>query len=79
MCVNAGSRAVVQRKVGDRCIVTLPSKQEMSLPQECMAVVGHVSNEEYSSIPIGSPNRLRWLGYRPRSGLWHRKDGRSVA
>ena len=26
--------------------------------------------------PIGSAQRLRWLGYRPRSGLWQRKTGR---
>lgn len=24
----------------------------------------------------GSPNRMRWLGIRPRSGLWKRKSGR---
>lgn len=41
-----------------------------------MAVVGRVSNEEHSSQHIGSAQRLRWLGFRPRSGLWHRKDGR---
>nr|CAG4642010.1 EOG090X0COM [Eurycercus lamellatus] len=76
VCVNAGTRAILTRKVGDRCIIQLPSKQELSLKQDCMAVVGHVSNEEHSSIPIGSARRLRWLGYRPHSGLWHRKDGR---
>lgn len=76
IAVAAGSRAILVRKVGDRCILQLPSKHEMSLNQECMAVVGHVSNEEHSSQHIGSAQRLRWLGYRPRSGLWHRKDGR---
>lgn len=25
--------------------------------------------------PIGSAQRARWLGKRPRSGLWQRKDG----
>nr|CAG4650452.1 EOG090X0COM [Sida crystallina] len=74
--VNAGSHALLSRKVGSRCIVQMPSKQEVSLKQECMAVVGQVSNPLYNTIPIGSPNRLRWLGFRPRSGLWHRKDGR---
>nr|CAG4643475.1 EOG090X0COM [Ilyocryptus agilis] len=76
IAVNAGSRATLIRKVADRCIVQLPSKQEVSLKQECMAVVGRVSNEIHSSIHIGGPQRLRWLGYRPRSGLWQRKDGR---
>ena len=43
-----------------------------------MATVGHVSNEDHNTKHIGSPNRLRWLGFRPRSGLWHRKDGRYI-
>lgn len=76
IAVSAGSRAILVRKVGNRCIIQLPSKQEVSLKQECMATVGHVSNEEHSSQHIGSAQRLRWLGFRPRSGLWHRKDGR---
>nr|CAG4651296.1 EOG090X0COM [Simocephalus serrulatus]SVE94478.1 EOG090X0COM [Simocephalus serrulatus] len=76
IAVVAGSRAFLVRKVGDRCIVQMPSKQELSLKQECMATVGRVSNEEHSSHHIGSAQRLRWLGFRPRSGLWHRKDGR---
>jgi len=76
IAVSAGSRAMITRKVGSRTVVQLPSKQELSLKQECMATVGQVSNVEHSSIPIGSAQRLRWLGYRPRSGLWTRKDGR---
>nr|CAG4648862.1 EOG090X0COM [Polyphemus pediculus] len=76
IAVSAGSCATLVRKVADRCVVQLPSKQELSLKQECMATVGQVSNLEHSSIPIGSPQRLRWLGYRPHSGLWQRKGGR---
>lgn len=30
----------------------------------------------HSETPIGSPNRNRELGNRPRSGLWQRKTGR---
>nr|SVE75366.1 EOG090X0COM [Daphnia dolichocephala] len=76
IAVSAGSRAILVRKVGDRCVIQLPSKHEMSLKQECMATVGHVGNEEHNTKHIGSAQRLRWLGFRPRSGLWHRKDGR---
>jgi len=76
IAVSAGSRALITRKVGSRTVVQLPSKHELSLKQECMATVGQVSNVEHSSIPIGSAQRLRWLGYRPRSGWWTRKDGR---
>lgn len=38
-------------------------------------ISGRLSNVIHSSIPIGSPNRARELGFRPRSGLWHRKKG----
>ncbi|XP_076357380.1 mitochondrial ribosomal protein L2 [Tachypleus tridentatus] len=74
-CRAAGSCAQLLRKVDKFCIVQLPSKQEISLPEECMAVVGRVSNIDYNKKPIGSANRNRWLGRRPRSGWWHRKDG----
>jgi large subunit ribosomal protein L2 len=41
-------------------------------------VVGTVSIHPLKALPIGSPNRMRWIGDRPRSGLWKRKDGRQV-
>jgi len=74
--VNAGGRGTIVKKVGDRVIVRLESKDEFSFSKYCMAVSGRISNENHCNIPIGSPNKLRELGYAPRSGLWHRKDGR---
>ena len=72
----AGTFGTVLRKEGDRVVIKLPSKREYSLDQHCMATVGRLSNELHSSTPIGSAQKLRELGYRPRSGLWHRKTGR---
>lgn len=37
---------------------------------------GRVSNIDHNKIPIGSAQKNRELGNRPRSGLWQRKDGR---
>ncbi|CAB3377289.1 Hypothetical predicted protein [Cloeon dipterum] len=74
-CKSAGSFATIGPKVGNEVLINLPSKRKFYLNEECMAVVGRVSNEIHSSIPIGSAQRLRWLGYRPRSGLWQRKSG----
>lgn len=37
---------------------------------------GRLSNPGFEDEHIGSPNRLRELGFRPRSGLWQRKTGR---
>ncbi|GIY94924.1 39S ribosomal protein L2, mitochondrial [Caerostris extrusa] len=74
-CRAAGTSAQYLKKIDNKCLVQLPSKRQILLDGKCMVVVGQVSNIEHGSIPIGSPNRLRWLGKRPRSGLWHRKDG----
>lgn len=35
-----------------------------------------MSNIDHNKIPVGSAQRKRELGYRPRSGLWQRKTGR---
>ena len=45
------------------------------MPQEAQCVVGTVSIHPLKALPISSPNRMRWMGIRPRSGLWQRKDG----
>lgn len=72
----AGCYATITRKFDDRVVVTLTNKREYALLQNCMAVVGRVSNVEHSRTHIGSAQKLRELGYRPRSGLWQRKSGR---
>ncbi|KAG8232610.1 hypothetical protein J437_LFUL010733 [Ladona fulva] len=72
----AGTYAVILRRSGDRVILQLPSKHEVSLQKECMAVVGRLSNIMHNKTHIGSAQRNRELGNRPRSGLWQRKDGR---
>ena len=49
---------------------------QYSFDQRCQCVVGKVSIHPLKALHIGSPNRMRWLGIRPQSGLWHRKTGR---
>jgi len=73
---GAGTFCTILRKAGQSIVVQIPTKREIALEPTCVAVVGRVSNAIHSSIPIGSPNNLRHLGYRPRSGLWHRKTGK---
>lgn len=72
----AGTFGMVMKHDEDRVIVQMPSKKHFSLHQTCMATVGRLSNIEHGSTPIGSAQRNRELGNRPRSGLWHRKEGR---
>lgn len=71
----AGTSAQLVRKVGDRCILRMPSKREINVAQECMATLGRVSNINHNKEHIGKAGRNRWLGVRPQSGWWHRKTG----
>lgn len=73
----AGCYATIIRKFDDRVVILMPNKREIALLQKCMATVGRLSNVDHAKTPIGSPNRNRELGNRPRSGLWQRKGGRS--
>ncbi|XP_022131163.1 39S ribosomal protein L2, mitochondrial [Pieris rapae] len=72
----AGTFGTILRRQNDRIVVQMPSKRLFSFNEHCMAVVGRLSNVDHGNTPIGSPQRNRWLGNRPRSGLWKRKDGR---
>lgn len=74
---SAGCAATIVRKdPNDRVVIEVPSKKQFSLPQECMCTVGRLSNVEHADTPIGSAQANRWLGNRPRSGLWQKKTGR---
>ncbi|XP_055535295.1 39S ribosomal protein L2, mitochondrial [Wyeomyia smithii] len=73
---SAGTYGTILRKFGDLVVVQLPSKQEFAFKRTCMATVGRVSNIHHNKTPIGSAQKNRELGNRPRSGLWQRKDGR---
>lgn len=76
----AGAFGTILRKFedkdGPRVVVQLPTKKEFGFMHTCMATVGRVSNVDHGKTHVGSVQKLRELGYRPRSGLWHRKTGR---
>lgn len=73
---KAEEDAKIIRKQGDKIVIKCWDRLEFAIPQEAQCVVGSVSIHPLKAMPIGSPNRMRWLGIRPRSGLWQRKDGR---
>uniref|UniRef100_A0A8D8W7A3 39S ribosomal protein L2, mitochondrial n=2 Tax=Cacopsylla melanoneura TaxID=428564 RepID=A0A8D8W7A3_9HEMI len=78
---SAGNSVLLVRNLHDTIVIQLPSKQEVAISKHCMAVVGRISNPDHINDHIGTPNRLRELGNRPRSGLWQRKtghDGRKI-
>lgn len=74
-CIAAGSKAEIVKRLPDSVTVKLPHGDQYKIDRECMAVVGQVSNVGHGDIQLWCPQRKRWLGKRPRSGQWHRKDG----
>ena len=74
-CHAAGSSAEVVNQIEDRVIVKLPSDLTLSLDRQCMATVGQVSHASNQDEKMSHPADKRDLGFRPRSGLWQRKDG----
>ena len=74
-CRAAGSSALISNQIDDRIIVKLPSGLDLSLDKNCMATVGQISRATYKDEKLSHPVDTRDLGYRPRSGLWQRKDG----
>lgn len=75
MIKAAGTTGTITRKIGKKVVVQLPTKRELCLDPQCMATVGRVSNVTHGQQHVGSAQRRRWLGRRPASGLWQRKDG----
>jgi len=65
MIRSAGMGATVLAHEGDYVQVTLPSSEVRKFNKEVMASIGHLSNQEHSSITIGKAGRSRWLGRRP--------------
>lgn len=74
-CIAAGTHATIHRRLGDTVTIKLTNGREITLNERCMVTVGKVSNPNHYTVNILVPQRLRWKGIRPASGLWHRKDG----
>ncbi|XP_037718294.1 39S ribosomal protein L2, mitochondrial [Drosophila subpulchrella] len=72
----AGTFGTILRKFDDKVVVQLPSKREFAFQRTCMATVGRLSNPDHNKEHVGSAQRMRELGNRPRSGLWKRKEGK---
>jgi len=74
--MGAGNKGTVLRRRKDgRVVVQVRERLQVALEPTCNAVVGQVSNEFFDKVHVGSATRLRWIGFRPRSGLHQRKTG----
>ncbi|XP_054164281.1 39S ribosomal protein L2, mitochondrial-like [Oppia nitens] len=73
---GAGNFAEIVRRVGKKNYLKLRlPEREICIDERCMVTIGRMSNPYHHTINRMCPQRSRWLGYRPRSGAWHRKDG----
>lgn len=74
-CIVAGSSATILKRSADNVTIKLPNDDTYKIDKACMAVVGQMSNVGHADVQLLCPQRTRWLGKRPGSGQWHRKDG----
>lgn len=74
-CLAAGSSAEIVKRAADGVTVKLPHEDQFKIDKTCMAVVGKMSNTDHEWVEMWCPQRVRWLGKRPGSGQWRRKDG----
>jgi large subunit ribosomal protein L2 len=65
MARSAGSYVQLIGKDTGRAQVRLSSGEVRSIPDQCMATIGAVSNPDHQNITIGKAGRKRWLGVRP--------------
>lgn len=73
--LGAGSFAEITKRAIDGVTIKMSYGDSYKLDRQCMAVVGQLSNIDHKFVQMWCPQRNRWLGKRPRSGQWHRKDG----
>ncbi|KAI2809445.1 54S ribosomal protein L2 mitochondrial [Blomia tropicalis] len=72
----AGQYAELTRRVGRRNYLTeCRGHREFCIDSKCMVTVGRLSNPYHDEINLMCAQRSRWLGRRPKSGAWHKKDG----
>lgn len=69
----AGTYGTILRKFDKYVVVQDTRKHELAFHETCMATVGRVSNIGHQDVKLGSHQKNRELGNRPRSGLWQRK------
>jgi large subunit ribosomal protein L2 len=63
---SAGSYVQLLARDGNKAILKMPSGETRTVPTECLATVGTVSNGDHSLVVLGKAGRKRWLGRRPR-------------
>ena len=64
---SAGASVSVCGRETDAVIVAMPSGFKKTIPNECRATVGELSNKEHMNIVLGTAGAKRHLGIRPEN------------
>lgn len=73
---HAGQYAKLVRRVGKRnYLVESRGNREFCIEQSCIVTVGRLSNPYHDEVNLMCPQRSRWLGKRPHTGAYIKKDG----
>lgn len=62
---SAGALAQLVARDGNKAILKLPSGETRTVPANCFAVVGQVSNIDHKNLIWGKAGASRWRGRRP--------------
>lgn len=62
---SAGTYAQLAGRDSGIAQIKLSSGELRSVPQECMATIGAVSNADHVNVKLGKAGRSRWKGIRP--------------
>lgn len=62
---SAGNMAQLMAKEGAYALIKLPSGELRNVPQNCMATIGIVGNNEHQNVTIAKAGRKRHMGWRP--------------
>lgn len=75
---SAGNFCTINKHIGGRTLIQMPSKREINVDPDCVAVIGKVSNVDHDK-ERWTPFKRRWYGLRPHYGIGGKigKDGRS--
>ncbi|HUV30070.1 MAG TPA: 50S ribosomal protein L2 [Acidobacteriota bacterium] len=65
MVRSAGSMAQLVAKEGNKVTIKMPSGEVRTVPAQCYATIGQVSNIDHKNIVLGKAGAARWRGRRP--------------
>ncbi len=62
---SAGNMAQLMAKENGYALLRLPSGELRNVPENCMATIGVVSNQDHANVNLGKAGRTRHMGVRP--------------